>query len=518
MSLEENSGEKVISNTNTAAIPNGQENVQPIIFTCDSAAAAGVMYIADNKVLLVKRASDKNNGNLWAFPAGRIEAGETDMQAAIREFEEETGHKLAEVFNHSYSNDFSLFRVRGEIFNPILNEEHTEFQWAPLDSLPSPLHDGVAIAVASLKVAMDSSRITDTNGWIEVKDNPLSKVGVFPYSGKSVGGDPNKVYRVYRPAEELQNQECIDSFKLLPWINDHVMLGGGNGLTPAEKKGIEGVIGENVYFKNDVLYGNIKILSENLAKLIESGKKQLSAGYRCTYDMVSGVWNGVAYDAIQRNIRGNHLALVQEGRMGKEVAVLDHLTFTFDTKEIDMPISDEEKQRMNKVCDWVERRIAQDELEAEEKAKKEAADAEEEEKKKKEAEDEEEAEKAEKEKIAGMDAALLKEEIKQLKDNATKVVLHEIAARDTLAKKISEHVGTFDHSDKTLDEVAKYGVEKLGLKCPAGSEKIALDGFFHNRQVSGKVFGLDSKTGGSKGNGSVSSVAAAAIVKRSGVI
>lgn len=80
-----------------------------------------------------------------------------------------------------------------------------------------------------------SKRKYDKNGFFEVRDNPISKVGIFPYMGSSIGADePNRIYRVYRPEEELSNEETIESFKLLPFVDDHAMLGSGE--IPAEKK------------------------------------------------------------------------------------------------------------------------------------------------------------------------------------------------------------------------------------------------------------------------------------------
>ncbi len=344
--------------------------------------------------------------------------------------------------------------------------------------------------------AMDSNRVTDTNGWIEIKDNPISKVGIYQYSGASIGGDPNRIYNVYRPEAELSDPECINSFKLLPWVNEHVMLGEKDrGLTPAEEKGIEGVVGEDVYFKDGTLYANIKVFSENLSELIEAGKKQLSAGYRCIYEMISGIYDGVQYDAIQRNIRGNHLALVHEGRMGREVAVqdhLDHFNFTFDSKEI-IKMSEENKKeeekkegmdaRMSKALDWIEKKMEDEAEESKKKeAKEDAKDGVEPDVEGLDGEEEKEKESKKEDKKEGMDHALL-----------TKNIFVEIEKRNVLANKLSKYLGTFDHSDKTLAEVAKYGVEKLGISCPKGSETVALDGYFHNRPSETKVFGLDSK-------------------------
>lgn len=358
-----------------------------------------------------------------------------------------------------------------------------------------------------MPLEQSTNRIADTNGWIEVKDNPLSKVGVFAYRG--IGGDPDKIYQVYRPEEELSNAETIESFKLIPWVDDHTMLGNQEaGLTPAEYKGVNGVIGEDVYFKDGVLYGNIKVFAENMKDLIAAGKRELSAGYRCAYEMVSGTFNDQPYDAIQRNIRGNHLALVDQGRMGPDVAVLDRLTITFDTKELFMAEEtkkDEKKDgmdaRMSKALDWIESKMAKDAAEEEEMKKKEAKDAseaeakdaEEKEKEKKDAEDKA-AKDAEETKKDGMDSAELKRvsaELKSLKSSVHKSLLSEITARDAMASELSKHIGTFDHADKTLDEVSTYGVEKLGITCPKGQEEVAISAYLAGRKASTVGFSMD---------------------------
>ena len=56
-------------------------------------------------------------------------------------------------------------------------------------------------------------------------------------------------------------------------------------------------------------------------------------------------------------------------------------------------------------------------------------------------------------------------------------LLKSMHARDQLAAKLSEHVGVFDHSDKTVGDIAKYGIEKLGIKTaiPAGQEAFFLE-------------------------------------------
>ena len=55
---------------------------------------------------------------------------------------------------------------------------------------------------------------------------------------------------------------------------------------------------------------------------MKAGKAELSCGYVCDLEDAPGVTpEGERYDSIQRNIRGNHVALVAQGRAGKEVRV-----------------------------------------------------------------------------------------------------------------------------------------------------------------------------------------------------
>jgi len=191
-----------------------------------------------------------------------------------------------------------------------------------------------------------SARVKDSNGWFEIKANPLSKAGVYPYLGSSIKApDPMRMYNVLRPPSELSKQTTLDSLKLLPFVNDHTMLGPEEtGYTPVEQKGMHGVVGETVFYKDGVIYGNIKVFSDILARLINAGKVDLSCGYRCKYvwpgqpGWIAGDYNGQPYDCIQTNIIFNHLALVDDGRMGSDVAVMDGsdgvLIATFDAKDM----------------------------------------------------------------------------------------------------------------------------------------------------------------------------------------
>lgn len=350
-----------------------------------------------------------------------------------------------------------------------------------------------------------SARVTDGNGWFEVKSNPISRAGIFPYSGRQLGmtgADADRIFQVWRPAEELADPECVASFKLIPWIDDHTMLGPTlqsltDAAVPAEAKGVQGVIGEDVYFSNDTLYANIKAFSNILAELIATGKRELSAGYRCVYDMVSGTFNGQHYDAIQRQIRGNHLALVKEGRMGPQVAVLDSaFTFTVDAKDFIMADPDKKDPPAGAAAGMTLEQVtaivaelapAVAKLTEAFAGMKPAAPAV--------AEPAADADKKDppaaapaaaaaapakvEDTVAAMDGRLkvAEQTVRDLTANATKTVMADIAKRDALVSRLTPHIGTFDHAEKTLAEVAVYGCEKLQIKVAADAALPALEGY-----------------------------------------
>jgi uncharacterized protein len=324
---------------------------------------------------------------------------------------------------------------------------------------------------------MATARQLDQNGYLTIAGNPLTKVGVFPYRGSEIGAEePNKIYYVLRSEEELNNPETIDSFKLVPFVDEHEWL-GENG-TPAEKKGIQGTIGEHVYFDAPYLRGNLRILSESVKNRINNGKIELSAGYSCAYEPSAGTFNGQHYDYVQKNIRANHLALVDKGRSGADVAVLDSLKFTFDTAELIQMTLEELLAAIGALSDEDKAALlaqlnppAEDEPIAEPVQDEPIAEP---------VQDEpivEPADNGAAEALAETVAALAEKIAAQ--DSAA--LIKEIAMRDSLAKRTSEFVGTFDHSAMTTQEVAEYGAKKLGIKCAKGYETIALDAWLQGR-------------------------------------
>ena len=343
-----------------------------------------------------------------------------------------------------------------------------------------------------------SAQSVDINGYVEIKGNPISKTGVYPYLGREIGAsEPDRIYKVYRPEEELSSQETIDSFKLMPLVDEHAMLGDeAAGFTPAERKGVQGVIGEDVYFDAPYLRGNIKVYSESAKGLVKSGtKRELSPGYRFKLDMTPGTFNGEAYDAIQREIRANHLALVTEGRTGPDVSVLDsaaHLC-ALDSALLQeaLTMADEMNPASESAGTDVDLKAQIKQILAEIKAEEEAgeeqgvdADPAPTPAAKDPAEDPATKAATDEDMAKGMDAlraelASLKKQLSTAQDSGS--LLGQIADRDALYAKVSPFIGAFDHASMTADALAAYAVKKLEVPAKAGTERVALDAWLHGR-------------------------------------
>ena len=104
-----------------------------------------VVFNERGEVLLELR----EDARVWALPAGRLEAGETHEQAALREVREETGYEIelqrrvGDYWRPQYPGGGSQVRVfAGRVVggDPSRHDwESLEVRWFPLDALPKRL-------------------------------------------------------------------------------------------------------------------------------------------------------------------------------------------------------------------------------------------------------------------------------------------------------------------------------------------------------------------------------------------
>ncbi|WP_418187315.1 DUF2213 domain-containing protein [Aliarcobacter lanthieri] len=356
-----------------------------------------------------------------------------------------------------------------------------------------------------------SKREYDQNGYLIIKDNPITKTGVFEYLGSEIGLSPdnplyNSIVKVYRSEDELI--KALDTFNIKPIINEHTWL-GKNGM-PVEKKGVIGATGETSYFEYPYIKNTISFYSQDIQDEIDNGKKDLSAGYSCKYVTAltgeflpkNGIFNGEQYQYEQVNISCNHIALVDIGRSGPDVSVLDTKE-KINTKDKSMtleellkliaelspedktalfealkPTTDEKAEKETKDNNTTEETkdadVSANEVaevvELVEKAEELIADD-------NVAEAEtvlsEAVEKAENIEAKAMDSLnkrikVLKAAVKkdkEVKSFDSSKFLKEISERDKLAKGLTPLIGVFDHSAMTLNDVAMYGAKKLDVVC-----------------------------------------------------
>jgi len=76
-----------------------------------------VPFISDNEVLIIKSYRHLVDSIQLEIPSGYIEDGETPIDAAIREFKEETGYNTNNIlFVGEYTLDYSMFQQKGYIY------------------------------------------------------------------------------------------------------------------------------------------------------------------------------------------------------------------------------------------------------------------------------------------------------------------------------------------------------------------------------------------------------------------
>jgi hypothetical protein len=178
------------------------------------------------------------------------------------------------------------------------------------------------------RLALDrgSIRTVDKDGRLHVDLTPISKAVVNPYMGKEIPGfeelglDAETVYNLYRDPVELA--KAAPSFNKLPVLSEHVPVDAEDYAPDL----VVGATGERASFSSPYLMQSMVVWAKPaIDGIVDNSKKELSCAYHYTPDMTAGNANGVAYDGVMRGILGNHLAIVVEGRAGKDIVIGDSM-------------------------------------------------------------------------------------------------------------------------------------------------------------------------------------------------
>lgn len=162
-------------------------------------------------------------------------------------------------------------------------------------------------------------------GFLRVPGN-VARTGIQEYLARELQlpGDPNRIIRVYRPAEEVFKDESLASFDgvdvTVNHPDDFVNSKNFKKVSAGVVRGVGRMAADGTHVECDLI-----VKDQSAIDAINSGKCELSAGYSSVYIEGPGLsTDGEPYDYTQTDIRINHIALVDRGRAGPSAKLFDH--------------------------------------------------------------------------------------------------------------------------------------------------------------------------------------------------
>lgn len=177
------------------------------------------------------------------------------------------------------------------------------------------------------------NQIETGEGFLICRNVPIARTGDQEYLGREIGlsgQDAERMIIVHRSPEEVFSQAALASFEGKPTTNDHPPDLIGPDDVGLYEKGHAQNVRRGTGEWEDYMVADLHIHDRELIDAIQNGKREISCGYECDYvDNGDGTYS-------QKNIRGNHVAVVDRGRAGKRAAILDSIqtpAFTPERKE-----------------------------------------------------------------------------------------------------------------------------------------------------------------------------------------
>lgn len=158
------------------------------------------------------------------------------------------------------------------------------------------------------------------NGYL-VGDVRCARTGIQQYLGVELGLPSMDIINVYRSPEEVFNKDSLASYPHKPMTSDHPV----DDVTAENwKQFAGGDLGDEVLRDGEFVKVSFKMMDAGLIKDYRAGKREVSMGYTAEIEFEDGITpDGEPYQAIQKNIRINHIALVDQGRAGHDCRIGD---------------------------------------------------------------------------------------------------------------------------------------------------------------------------------------------------
>jgi hypothetical protein len=156
-------------------------------------------------------------------------------------------------------------------------------------------------------------------GFLIAHNVPIARTGWYEYLGDEIGANDQagEVVKVYRSPEEVFSDGAMASFEGKPVTDEHPpeLVAPENAMRYA--RGSVQNVRQGKGEDSDLLLADLVIYDETLINEVQSGKREVSCGYDVEYvDNGDGTYS-------QKQIRGNHVAVVSSGRAGNRVAIKD---------------------------------------------------------------------------------------------------------------------------------------------------------------------------------------------------
>lgn len=167
----------------------------------------------------------------------------------------------------------------------------------------------------------DATKARITRDGYLVADARIARTGIQVYRGFEMGRPDLKEVRVFRPEAEVFDNKTMASMAHRPVTIEHptVPVTADNW-----KQYSVGMTGDEVTRDGEYVRVPLTLMDKGAIDDVKAGKRELSVGYACDIEWTAGTSpTGEAYDAVQRNISANHLAVVDAGRAGPECRIGD---------------------------------------------------------------------------------------------------------------------------------------------------------------------------------------------------
>ena len=159
----------------------------------------------------------------------------------------------------------------------------------------------------------------EPEGYLICKDVPVARIGKQKYLGDEIGlsgRDADKEFEVNRPEDEVFSEATIASFEGMPVTDDHPEDPVNAENIHLYQKGHVQNVHRGSGKESDMLIADLVITDPNTIQAVLDGKREISCGYDYNMDESDGKYT-------QRQIRGNHVAIVDRGRAGHRVCIKD---------------------------------------------------------------------------------------------------------------------------------------------------------------------------------------------------